>query len=279
MELSFNEISQTPYWVDKYQANERMLLFSKAVAEARKKGFRNIRTPYSTSEIKLTQEYSLHNWLFDKHFPHESRALFYDMFVQPFLSEDNDEIEARFVEANYFFVDIENQIQKQECLGLTSAYLSENLAISFQNSPAWLKNILTIQIEKDDEKSTDEVHHVFSKECFSQNSIADFVESITTLDLVETNINPNDKNLHLTAHHGQQELNELWNRIKNSPFVIEALSIEWGGNSFFKKAQRDGKVDIVHLNSDRRYAMQIQTTGRNLRETTEIAKQLAEQYG
>ena len=79
-----------------------------------------------------------------------------------------------------------------------------------------VKNILTIAIEKGEEKSTDRSSPYFSKECFSQNSIADFVESITTRDLVETNINANDKHFHLTAHHGQQELNELWNRIKNS---------------------------------------------------------------
>lgn len=279
MELAFNEISQTPLLDDKYQANERMLLFSKTVAEARRKGFRNIRTHYSSAEIKLTQDYTLHNWLFDKNFPSENRSLFYDMFVQPFLSEDDEEIEERFIDANYNFEDVENQIPKQECLGLTSAYLSETLAISFQSSPAWLKNKLAIVIEKGADISTEEIHHVFSKECFIQNSISDFVESITTLDLVETNINPNDKYFHLTNHHGQQELTELWNRIKNSPFVIEGISIEWGGNSFYKKPQRDGKVDIIHLKSDRRYTMQVQTTGRNLRETIEIAKRLAEQYG
>lgn len=279
MELAFNELSQTPLLDDKYQANERMLLFSKTVAEARKKGFRNIRTSYSASEIKITQEYSLHNWLFDKEFPAESRALFYDMFVQPFLREGDEEIEERFVEANYFFEDTENQIPKQECLGLTSAYLSETLAISFQSSAAWLKNTLKILIERDNDVSEDKVNHVYSKECFGQDSIADFVESITILNLDETNINPSDKTFHLTAHHGQQELNELWSRIKNSPFVIEGMSIEWGGNSFYKKPQRDGKVDIVHLKSDRRYAIQIQTTGRNLRETIEIGKRLEEQYG
>lgn len=279
MELAFNEISQTPLLEDKNQANARMLLFSKAVAEARKKGFRNIRTHYSTNEIKLTQDYSLHNWLFDKEFSAENRALFYDMFVQPFLREGDEKLEEGFIDANYFFEDVENQIPKQECLGLTAAYLSETLAISFQSSPAWLKNKLTIVIEKEADISTEDIHHVFSKECFSQNSIADFVESITTLNLVETNISPNDKHFHLTTHHGQQELKELWNRIKNSPFVIGGMSIEWGGNSFYKKPQKDGKVDIVHLRSDRRYAMQVQTTGRNLRETIEIAMRLADQYG
>ena len=278
MELALNEISLTPMLDDKYKANDRMLLFSKAVAEARQKGFRNIRTHISANEISLTNDYSLHNWLFDKEFPADNRSLFYEMFIQPFIKEE-DEIEAKYIEANYYFEDTENNIPKQECLGLTSAYLSETLAISFQSSPAWLKNKLDIIIEKGIDTSTEEIHHVFSKECFGQNSIADFVESISTIDLVKTNINPNNKNFHLTSHHGQQELTDLWNRIKNSSFVVEGMSIEWGGNSFYKNPQRNGKLDIVHLRSDKRYTLQIQTTGRNLRETTEIAKQLEEQYG
>lgn len=279
MELSFNEISHTPILDDKYRANERMLLFSKAVAEARKKGFRNIRTHYTTSEIKLTQNYSLHDWLFDKEFSAEHRALFYDMFVQPFMREDDNEIEEKYIEANYSFEDLENQIPRQECLGLTSAYLSETLAISFQSSPAWLKNTLRIIIEKGEAISHEDVNHVYSKECLNQDSISEFIEHISSLNLVETDINPNEKNFHLTSHHGQQELNDLWNRMKNSPYVIEGMSIEWGGSSFYKNPQKNGKLDIVHLKSDRRYALQIQTTGRTLRETIEIAKRLAEQYG
>lgn len=279
MELVFNELSILPLSVNRYSANDRMVSYSKAVAEARKKGFRHIRTQYSASEINLTNDYSLYNWLFDKEFSEIYRNLFHGMFVQPFIKEDDAEIEEKYIEANYFFEDTENQILKQECLGLTSAYLSETLSISFQSSAAWLKNTLKILIERENDVSEDKVNHVYSKECFSQDSIADFVESITILNLVETNINPSDKTFHLTAHHGQQELNELWSRIKNSPFVIEGMSIEWGGNSFYKKPQRDGKVDIVHLKSDRRYAIQIQTTGRNLRETIEIGKRLEEQYG
>lgn len=279
MELVFNELSIYPLSVNKYSANDRMVLFSMAVAEARKKGFRHIRSQYSTSEISLAQGYSLYNWLFDKVFPEIYRNLYHGMFVQPFIKEDDTEVEEKYIEANYFFEDTENLIPKQECLGLTSAYLSETLAISFQSGPAWLKNTLGITIEKEEDVSTDEVHHVYSKDCFGKDSIADFIESIKILSLVETNINPNDKKFHLTAHHGQQELNELWNKIKNSPFVIEGMSVEWGGNSFYKNPQRDGKLDIVHLKSDRRYAIQIQTTGRNLRETVEIAKRLEEQYG
>ncbi|NVO11022.1 MAG: hypothetical protein HXX16_13760 [Bacteroidales bacterium] len=278
MELVLNELSHIPLSVDKYKANELMLLFSKTVAEARKKGFRKIRTHFSASEIKLANEYSLHNWLFDKEFPVEFRALFYDMLVQPFIKEGDDDVEEKYIEATYFFEDVENNISKQECLGLASAYLSETIAISIQSNQAWLKNILKITIEKDGEANSDDVNHVFSKNCFSVAPINNFVEEISTLTLIETTINPNDKKIHLTTHHGQKELNELWSKLKNSPYVIEGMSIEWGGNSFFKNPTNDGKVDIVHLKSDKRYVLQIQTTGRTLRETKVIAEMLKKEY-
>lgn len=279
MELTLNELSQTPLLEDKHLANERMVSFAKTVAEARKKGFRNIRTHYSVSEINLTNEYSLHNWLFDNEFSFEYRSVFYDMFTQPFIKEGDSEVEEKFIEANYYFEDSENKIPMQESLGLTSAYLSETLAISFQSSPAWLKNTLIINIEKNELLEQVTVNNVYSKDCFSEQSVNDFIESITTLTLNETVLIPNDKNFHLTSHHGKKELTELWYRIKNSPFVIEGISIEWGGNSFYKNPNKNGKLDIVHLKSDRRYVLQIQTTGRNLREVIAIAKKLEEQYG
>lgn len=278
MELTFNELSQVPLLDDKYKAHERMLIFSKTVAEARRKGFRNIRTHFTTNEIKLTNEYSFYNWMYDKQFPAVYRELFYDMFVQPFIKEGDEEIEEKYISADYYFEDSNNNIPKQECLGLASAYLSETLSISFQSSHAWLKNTLIITIEKIDEVSPENVINIFSKECFTQDSIGDFIDNITNLNIIETPLNPNDKEIHLTSHHGLKEQNELWNRIKNSPYVISGMSIEWGGNSFCKNPQRDGKLDVIHLKSDKRYALQIQTTGRNLRETVEIAKRLAEKY-
>jgi hypothetical protein len=278
MELILNELSHDAFSEDKYKANEKMLLFSKAVAEARKNGFRRIRTHFSASEIQLAEEYSLYNWLFDKEFPVEYRAIFYDMFVQPFIKEGDIEIEEKYIEAKYYFEDAENNISKQECLGLTSAYLSETLAISIQTNPAWLKNVLKITIEKDGITKNDNVNNIFSRNCFSATSVKNFIEEISTLTLIKTNIQPVDKKLHLTSHHGQKELNELWSTLKNSPYVIDAISIEWGGNSFFKNPAANGMVDIVHLKSDRRYVLQVQTTGRTLRETKAIAEILENEY-
>lgn len=278
MELIFNELSHALIFKDKYLANQIMLLFSNAVAEARKKGFRKIRTHFSAHEIKLAQDYSLHNWLFDKEFPVEARAIFYDMFTQPFIKEDNEEAENKFIEASYFFEDIQYNIPKQECLGLASAYLSETLAISIQSNPAWLKNVLKIEIIKDGVTIVEDVNHIYSKECFKVISVENFVDEISNITLVPTAIPPNEKKIHLTTHHGKKELKELWDKLKNSPFVIESMSVEWGGKSFCQNLTADGKIDIVHLKSDRRYVLQIQTTGKTLRETKAIARILEKEY-
>lgn len=46
MELILNELSHSVLYKNKYKANEIVLLFSKTVAEARKNGFRIIRTHF-----------------------------------------------------------------------------------------------------------------------------------------------------------------------------------------------------------------------------------------
>lgn len=278
MELSFNELSSTPLSESKYKANERMILFSKTIAEARKNGFRKIRSNSSTAEIVLAENYSLHDWLFDNDFPPEYRHVFYDMFTQPFIKENDENIVDEYIESYYYFEDLENSIHRQQCLGLASAYLTETLSVSLQNNSAWLKNLLQIIIEKSGVSTTGDVCHVYSKECFDKECINEFVEKASVLVLQETDLHPSQKNTHLTSHHGQKELGELWSRIKKSPYIIGAISVEWGGNSFCKNPQKNGKIDIVCLKSDRRYTLQVQTTGRNLRETQAIAEILEEMY-
>lgn len=226
----------------------------------------------------MATDYSLHDWLFDKEFSVESRSIFYGMFAQPFIKEDNEYAEERFIEASYFFEDAQNNIPKQECLGLASAYLSETLSVSIQSNPAWLNNALKIEINKNGVVTNGDVNHCFSKNCFNAISIKKFVDTIGVLWLIETPLSREEKKIHLTTHHGKKELRELWDKLKQSPYIIEGISIEWGGNSFYKNCTEDGKVDIVLLKSDRKYALQIQTTGRTLRETKAIAEILQEQY-
>lgn len=193
MELSLNELSINLISGNKYEANKRMTLFAKATAEARKRGIRKIRSHYSASEIGLTPDYSFKDWMFDKDFSYELRSLFYDMLIQPFIDEEKEEIENKYIVNKFFHEDLENALSKQKCFGLASAYLSNNLAISFDSSPGWRKNIIKIIVEEEGKSLVEEVCNVFSKECFDQEPIADFLDEVTPVALRETEINPSDK--------------------------------------------------------------------------------------
>jgi hypothetical protein len=278
MELLFNELSTISLSSDKYQANDKMKTFAETTVTARQKGFRKIRSHYDSHEIELATDYSLYNWLTDKSVPEVYRNYLYGMIILPFIREEDEAIEDKYIEANYSFEDLENEIKKTECLGLASAYLYETLSISLQSGKAWAKNILQISIETNSIARTEEIKNIFSKECFNVASISAFTEQLGDVTLEQSNILPDEKKIHLADHHGTNELNAVWAKLKLSPYVIEGRSTDWGGKRFIRKIEKNGVVEIVLVDSDRQYALWVQTTGRNLRETKAIAEILEKRY-
>ena len=278
MELLFNELSVISPSSDKYAANAKMKLFSEAVAAARKKGFRNIRSHYDSNQIELARGYSMYNWLTSKEVPEAYRNNLYGMLVLPFISDEDEEIESEFIQANYFFEDKSNGIAKTECLGLASAYLYETISIGLQSNNAWKKNNLTISIEANDNKEIETVKNIYSQSCLGVPTISDFVEQLGNLELKESSLAPDDKKFHLADHHGTKELQDLWDKLKRNPYIIEARSTNWGGNRFIRKFEKNGVLEIVLVDSERKYALWVQSTGTNLRETKAIAAILDEKF-
>lgn len=200
------------------------------------------------------------------------------MLILPFIRDEDKEIAAYYVEADYYFEDAANNMAKTSCPGLTAAYLYDTLSISLQSGPAWTKNLLEIIVEANKTRTIEQVNNVFSRECFAVAAIKSIVENLGELNLQETQIAIKDKKIHLTSHHGQRELKALWSKLKNSPYVIEAFSIEWGGKRFIRKTFANGAIEIVDTGNDKGYALLVQTTGTSLRETDAIADKLKDGY-
>jgi hypothetical protein len=255
-----------------------MKQFAETVSTARKKGFKRIRSHYDSNQIRLAENYSLYDWLQNKNVPEIYRNLFYGMITRPFIKDGDEAIETQYVEANYYFEDEENDIIKTECIGLTSAYLYETLSISLSSSAVWDKLTLFIIIEQAGKPtSVEEVFNISSKESFDDDRIVKFIENLNKeVILIQTTIAPDKKKIHLTDHHGKAELQEFCDRLKHSPYVIEMRSTDWGGNQFIRKVQKEGIIEIVLTKTQRQYALWVQTTGRNYRETKEIAEKLKE---
>jgi hypothetical protein len=287
MELLFNELSVEPLCANRYKANDRMTQFAETVSIARKKGFKRIRSHYDSNQIRLAENYSLYDWLQNKNVPRIYRELLYGMIRRPFIKENDKAIEAQYVEANFYFEDKENNMAKTECVGLAAAYLYETLSISFSSSAVWDQLTLSILIEKGGKPtSVEEVHNVSNTKSFDDDRIAGFIENLSKeVILIETTIPPDEKQIHLADHHGTAELQDFCNRLKHNPYIVEMRSTDWGrSDKFIRTMQKDGSIEIVLTKTlvltktQRKYAIWMQTTGRNLRETKAIAEILKEKF-
>lgn len=276
--MILNELSLHPLPNSEYEANSRMEKFSNTVAEARKMGFRNIRSYQDTRMIYISKNYSINHWIHNKNVPRNYRDILFGMIIQPFIDESDELVEEKYISANYYFEDSENGIEKQECIGLASAYLYETLSISISSSDIWNKHILPIIIETETESKIGDVLNVFSPESLQINEINELIENAGEINLIETNVKANDKKIHLANHHGKSELQSFCNRIKFNPYVLEMRSTNWGGKNFIRETFSNGVIEIVLVNSQREYALWVQTTGSNLRETKVIADVLKEKY-
>lgn len=278
MELLFNELSVTTLSGNQFDANEKMKVFSETVGCARKNGFRNIRSHYAAYQIGLSENYNLHNWLNNKDVSEIFRNNLYGMIILPFINEDDEEIEAAYIESEYFFEDQPSGITKTKCLGLASAYLYETPTISFASLSVWENNILQIIIENSEVSTTGDVLNISKKETFAEKVITTFIENQGEIVLEETMLEPDNKKYHFSPHHGTKELTDFWTKLKLSPYVIETRSTDWGGKRFIRKIERTGVLEIVLTDSERQYALWVQTTGKNYRETKAIAEKLEEEY-
>lgn len=111
----------------------------------------------------------------------------------------------------------------------------------------------------------------YKKWCFAFQSNNDtfFTKSI---------IAPEKKKVHLSDHHGKKELKDLCDKIKNSPYVEEMHSTNWGGKQFIRSFNANGYIEIVLHKSEREYALNVKTTGKDILETEAIAEILRSKY-
>lgn len=278
MELMYNELSVDALSANRYAANDKMKLFSETVAEARRRGFRNIRSHHDSHQIQLTADYTLYDWLNNGDVSKELRDNMYGMLILPFIRDEDEQVVAGYVSADYYFEDAANGIAKTSCPGLAAAHLYETLSVSLQSSAAWIKNELEVRVEVNGTSTSKQVNNVFSRGCFDVATISGIVENLGNVVLDESPLAPDAKDIHLADHHGKKELKALWNRLKNNPYVIAGRSTDFGGKRFIRKTSSDGVVEIVLVDSDKEYALWVQTTGRNLRETKAIAEILKDRY-
>jgi hypothetical protein len=284
MDLVFNELSSHPLAENKTKGFERVILFLETFKRSKEFDYNKIRFDVPKSEDILsktlvTSEYTLADYR--KLFLQDRQNKRYgDLLLglpkRPFIDENSEE-ENQFIQNTY-------QLYKEAKIfkpfGLASAYIYSTLGIGFNSEPFWdvCKFELIIISEF---KSKGTVFCVSKPEHFNNGELTEFIENRSIPELIETNILPKDKRIELRDDHGKNVLKNLSERLVQSPYVkriINSLPYNPYEKYFIKAVYPNGNIEIVLTDTDEGFGVIIESTGRNKRETQEIAKILENLY-
>ena len=283
MELVFNELSTSPLSANNALADQQILDFIGTFKEARALGFRRIRFEKYFHDIEIAIGYTVQEWV-NTSTKRTQKDLLLAAVKRPFISDtDGDEID-EFLEHSFDFEKpTQNGAVKVPCQGLAVAHIYDEISISFSNSAIWKNSLISIikTNASTQESRTVAVLNIFSAGCIAKPLIQKYIEDFSEVVLIESNLVPSQKKIHFRPDHGTDTLTLFANRLLNSPYVIGVInSLAWKPQEvrFIKNTFSDGVIHLRLYWDDRGLGVAIQTTGRNTKETREIARILEREY-
>jgi hypothetical protein len=280
MELILNELSLHHKAINTGDARHLMKNLLETIKDANPFNFNKIRLNVNWLLLHLAENYTISDWLNDPKVRPDFKTLFLGWKRTPFIEEGNENIENRFIE-NYYYLDMPlmPDLHMQEVEGLAVAFLYNTLSISFASNDVWKKTRIHL-IEK--REGLD--NNVFVKHISCPGHIdshRQWVEANRPVQLFETDIPPKEKKINLRDDHGKDVLKKFADKLVKSPYitkVINSLPFNPRIRHFIKDIFPDGKIEIVLTHSDEGFGLVVQTTGRNLQETKEIANLIEKEF-
>ncbi len=234
--------------------------------------------PSNIAEIQVLPEKTIYQWINELQGLEKQQII--NIIRRPF---SNDVLEDLAEEIDAYTLENEElEIEESYCVGLGLAYIQQTASISLNSHSFWCNN--EIDIYKTDSETlaqtTVTIHNIADFDLISK-TLKGFLESNKVVVLEETELNPDEKSVHLRDDHGKDILQAFAERILQSGFVISVINSLPNNrrtNRFIRRTFSDGKIEIVLHWEDAGYGMVIQSTGRNYHETIVIAKLLRERF-
>lgn len=277
-DLVFNELTTSPLAPDFNAAFERVKGFIYTYKKKPAMFNRMIRLDIYIGELQLTEGMSLQDFCNETPASRTLGSLLLGLGKHPFIDEGTDQ-ENQYLEHDYFFD--RNGIRKAT-IGLAAAYLRGTVCIGFASEECW-ENVecKLIVSEVDGSVRSTTVLSASTPNHFSSPSMNNWVEKNETITLVEGTLDPTEKTIHLRDDHGKDILQKCSERLRRSPYVlsiVNSLPFNPKQRNFIKSVSPSGLIEIVLIDTDKGLGLVVQTTGRNLRETEEIANILSTEY-
>jgi len=280
MTLVFNELSFLPLVANDNLLTDRFIRLIETYRDANRLGFNGIIFPSNYGEMQVTQTKTFFQWINNiPHQGHKNQILSH--VKRPFT---DDVLEGRIEVLNrYYFEYPEAGIPQTYCTGLATAYDTERPSTSLSGLPVWENIKIPFQriINEDFETEPVEVYNIAIPGHLENDEIIQFAENTRPVNLLKSDLQPDQKLIHFREDHGTDILMAFARRITISPYidrVINSLPFNPNTTRFLRNIAANGQIEIVLHWEDEGYGMVIQTTGRNLRETHAIAEIIRNEY-
>lgn len=193
---------------------------------------------------------------------------YYAFFRQPYETHEVEQQQEQYFEHKWMWND-------QTCFGAAMAYILNSICFSVCQQ-SW--NTEFIDIKRDEDQI--QIRNV-SKEMHVK-AHASFITDQKPVELVECGLSYEKKRITLRDDHGKDVLTDFSKKIIKCEYiisVINSLPFHPRDRKFVRKVHEDGRIELVLVWTDQKYGIVVQTTGRDYRETKEIAKLIERKYG
>ena len=275
--LIFNELSEEPIPVNKHEGYQRLELLLKVYKIATNHGFKGIRFDKTFDKIYLSERFTLEDYCNDTN-NRTYKSILLAIRRYPFIDDSDTDVVNEFIENEYYLAKNDLRIK---CTGLAAAYLYSTCGIGFLSESFWNDISFSIIIKNSTERQ-DTILCLSNEQHLNCEKFREFIDNCGDVCLCETPLPIEKKEINLRNDHGYDILEKFAKRLIRNEYivkVINSLPFNPSETNFIKKVYHDGKIEVVLTDTDRGLGMIIQTTGRNLRETTEISKIIYEKFG
>ena len=192
----------------------------------------------------------------------------YAFFRAPY--EESDIVEA---ESEMYLSHNKWMCEGELCFGLAMAYITNTASISLDDT-RWPDTvyILMDEVQVSVRNFASPVH---------VNAHEKWLKTLLPIVLLPTYVSPHEKKIDLRDDHGKDKLMAFAKRLVKSQYVVgivNSLPYNRGVRKFIKAIKEDGIIECVLYWYDEGFGMAVKTTGRDRRETEEIATILEREY-
>lgn len=277
--IYFNDL--TSPFSNEYNIDEIITQYANTVKESVLTGFRKVCYENGMNAIMLNKQLSLGEYCVQHQKQTAIKALI-GLQKKPYIEPDS-KAEECYINTTSYTINL-NQTDI-DAYSFAAAYLNKSILIGFATN-GFQNNIeYLLKITKPNEHTKVQILNkpilcVTHKDQFLEQKFIEWSDKYLIPEIIYTTIPAKNKNIHLSDHHGSDDLKKFACKLIFLPYIIEVVnSIDMDSRE--RKLIHNKHDDIIELRllkKNNGYGLAVRTTARNEKELNYICKLLEEKF-